>query len=154
MNIIIDIEQFDNNKIFYQDPVKNTVMEESNFIRTLYSNNIFTLNSIYIKFTLINATLEKYYNKYKCTFDINSNLSLINKLISIENDILVNFSKKNKILLYRIQEQISKGSIKIFTDDIINNIHEKSNYDFLLKISGIWETDTDLGITYKFINHQ
>lgn len=149
MNIIIDIDQFDNSKIFYQESVKNTVMEESNFIRTLYSNNIFTLNSIYIKFSLINATLEKYYNKYKCTFDINNNLSAINKLIDIEKYILFNISiKKNK--LYRIKEQISKGYIKIFTD----NIDNKTDCDFILKISGVWETENDLGVTYKFINHQ
>lgn len=149
MNIIIDIDQFDNSKIFYQESVKNTVMEESNFIRTLYSNNIFTLNSIYIKFSLINATLEKYYNKYKCTFDVNSNLSIINKLINIEKDILLNISIKKK-KLYRIEEQISKGNIKIFTD----NITHKTDCDYILKISGIWETDTNLGVTYKFINHQ
>ena len=149
MNIIIDIDQFDNSKIFYQESVKNTVMEESNFIRTLYSNNIFTLNSIYIKFSLINATLEKYYNKYKCTFDVNSNLSIINKLINIEKDILLNISIKKK-KLYRIEEQISKGNIKIFTDNITHN----TDCHYILKISGIWETDTDLGVTYKFINHQ
>ena len=41
-----------------------------------------------------------------------------------------------------------------FTDNMINP-NKIPNY-FTLKISGIWETNTDCGITYKFItiNHQ
>ena len=64
--------------------------------------------------------------------------------INISRDI---FSYKNDyIILYKIYEQIGNGNIKIFAD----NIEHISN-QFLLKIAGIWETEYNYGLTYKFI---
>ena len=47
---------------------------------------------------------------------------------------------------YKIFEQIRNGNIKIFSDNI-----ERNNTMFVLKIAGIWETDTNYGLTYKFL---
>ena len=41
MNITENINNYSINNIFYLDPIKNTVLENSNFIRILYSNNLF-----------------------------------------------------------------------------------------------------------------
>ena len=49
MNIIIELDNFNDECLFYNSPVKNTVMDDSNFIRILYSNKLFTLNGIFIK---------------------------------------------------------------------------------------------------------
>ena len=58
---------------------------------------------------------------------------------------------KDKIPQYKITEQLKSGNIKFFSENI-----DKINHYFMLKISGIWETDLCYGITYKFvkINHQ
>ena len=47
---------------------------------------------------------------------------------------------------YKIYEQIKNGNIKMF-----NDIGNKSICSFILKISGIWETQNNYGLTYKFI---
>ena len=38
MNIVLDIDDFKLENVFFQDSVKNTVMDNSDFIRTMYSN--------------------------------------------------------------------------------------------------------------------
>ena len=50
MYVVLDIDDFNINNIFYQERVKNTVMDNSNFLRVNYSNEILVLNGIFIKF--------------------------------------------------------------------------------------------------------
>ena len=52
----------------------------------------------------------------------------------------------NKLPSNKIYEQIKSGYIKLFSD-----IGNKTNCSFILKISGIWETQTNYGLTYKFV---
>ena len=54
---------------------------------------------------------------------------------------------KNKTPQYKIQEQFKNSHIKIVSD---NTPTTNSTTSFLLKISGIWETETQYGVTYKF----
>ena len=63
-----------------------------------------------------------------------------------EEGILKNVDIKHKIPQYKVYEQVRNGNIKIFSD----NIEKINNNLFMLKISGIWETETHYGITYKF----
>ena len=37
MNILLDIDNIDEKYIFFQDAIKNTVINNSNFVRILYS---------------------------------------------------------------------------------------------------------------------
>ena len=56
MNIAIPINQFKINNVFYFERIKNTVMNDSNFIRLIYSNSLFSLNGVYV---LISFEIEK-----------------------------------------------------------------------------------------------
>jgi hypothetical protein len=147
MNITKTIDQFNKDYIYICDPIKNNIMMDSNFIRILYSNELFTLNGIYLYINFNNMNIDKYYNKYKCIFDINTNIYLINKLKEIEIDILTKINVTNKIPVYKIYDQLCTGNIKIFPDNIDTMYH-----GFILKISGIWETDNNYGVTYKFMS--
>jgi hypothetical protein len=120
-------------------------MTEGKFIRILYSNDHITLNGVYILIDLYDILCEKYYNKYKCIFNIINHKEIIDSLKLIEEEILKKY-EINKMPSYKIYEQIKTGYIKIFSD-ITNN----KNYSFILKISGIWETQNNYGLTYKFI---
>lgn len=147
MNIIKTIDQFNKDYIYISDPIKNNIMIDSNFIRILYSNELFTLNGIYLYINFNNINIEKYYNKYKCIFDTNTNNYLINKLKEIEIDILNKINITNKIPVYKIYDQLCSGNIKLFPDNI-----DTMYNGFILKISGIWESDNSYGVTYKFMN--
>jgi uncharacterized CHY-type Zn-finger protein len=95
--------------------------------------------------TLNDVTCEKYYSKYRCKFNVSSHANIINDLKMIEENILKKYSVPNKTPQYKIFEQIKNGYIKIFFD-----IEKKPETLFNLKISGIWETDENYGLTYKF----
>jgi len=146
MNIVKRIDQYYDNSIFFCEPIKNNVMNEGSFIRILYSNNCFTLNGIYLLITLNDITCEKYYNKYKCMFNVLFHKDIIDSLKVIEEDILNKIDIKVKLPQYKIYDQIKNGNIKLF-----NDIGNKSISSFILKISGIWETHLNYGLTYKFI---
>ena len=146
MNIAKRIEQYDNNYVILCDPIKNNIMSDGNFIRILYSTPNITLNGIYIVITLNNITCEKYFSKYRCFFNTLLHKDLFDKLQIIEANILSKYQTENKIPQYKIYEQIKNGNIKIF-----NDVGNKSVCSFILKISGIWETQNNYGLTYKFI---
>jgi len=145
MNLINNIEQFDINSVFFCDPIKNNIINNSYFIRIMYSPSCFTLNGVYILVPITYSIVEKYYNKFKCNIDYNRFKDAIDKIIFIETIILKKHSTNNKQAIYKISEQLKIGIIKIFS------YTEPTNNTFSLKISGIWETDTEYGLTYKFI---
>ena len=67
---------------------------------------------------------------------------------TIEEDLLKKYFILDKMPQYKIYEQLRNGNIKIFTD-----VGSKTLCSFILKISGIWETQHNYGLTYKFIKN-
>jgi len=148
MNIVIDIDDFKQDALFFQESIKNTVMDNSEFIRILYSTDVLTLNGIYLKINMNIVSTEKYFNKYKCNFYIKNNITEIEKIESIEKMILERLYVTTKKPLFKVSEQLNNGNIKLFTD----NFDSLMKGTFILKISGVWETPRDYGITYKFMD--
>jgi hypothetical protein len=120
MNVIIDFNKFNINNIFFYDPIKNNIIDDSNFVRLIYSDQNLILNGLYLQINL-DKTQE-----------------IHNILETIENEILnkynVNIEKVNRIKLQLVY--------------IIKYI---KNNKLILKISGIWENNNKIGLTYKFI---
>ena len=134
MNLVLDVTEISDNNIFFYDSVKNTVMNDSSFIRIIYSNRDIVLNGIYIKLNIDKDELNK----------ISTN-ELLNKFDNLEKKIL-NHYKNEKSQINKLREQVNYNINKI------NNINAKDcTNNYLLKISGIWETDNSIGLTYKFI---
>ena len=147
MNLIININQYDNNCVFFCEPIKNNIMNDGYFIRIIYSTPDFALNGITLLIHLNDVYCEKYYNKYKCTFNVSAHRNIIEQIKAIEEKLLKSSNIKCKVPQYKIYEQLKNGNIKIFSD----NIEKMNNNLFMLKISGIWETETQYGVTYKFM---
>jgi hypothetical protein len=146
MNIVKRIDQYDENNVFFCEPIKNNVMNEGNFIRILYSTYNVVFNGIYLLITLNDISCEKYYSKYRCNFSVPYHKDIIDNLKIIEEDLLKKYDIPDKIPQYKIYEQLKNGNLKIFTD-----VGNKNMSSFILKISGIWETQYNYGLTYKFI---
>ena len=148
MSIIQKIDQYHLDSVYFCDSIKNNVMTNGNFIRILYCTPCFTMNGVYIHVKLSDITYEKYYQKYKCFFDTERCGILVSQINRIEREILDKVSSviSDKTPQYKIAEQLSCGFIKIFCDVV----PKQPNSSFVLKISGIWETDTNYGLTYKF----
>ena len=127
MNLVLDENNYNINNIFFYEPVKNTVMDDSKFIRIIYSDEHVILNGLYLK------------------LDIKNNNNVLDFLDKTEREILnkykINKNNVNKNRCIKIQEQLQF---------LINkNIPNKN---VIIKISGIWETNLIMGLTFKFIS--
>jgi hypothetical protein len=147
MNIVKTIDQYNENYVYFCDPIKNNIMNEGNFIRIIYSTPLFVLNGIYISVNIGHISIEKYYNKFKCSFDLIHHRDIVEKIRLIEECLLKKVNIIGKLPQHKIYEQLRNGNIKVFSET-----SEKINNTFLLKIAGIWETENEYGLTYKFIN--
>ena len=146
MLLTFNINDIYDSYIILCDPIKNTVIENSKFIRIIYSDKLVTTNGIYIIIPFQDIRIDNNFNnKYKCSFDIEKNKQLLKQINDIEKLILNKVVlSKNKAKTYKLSENIYNGNIKVFNEtDNISNI--------ILKISGIWEDNYSYGLTYKFI---
>jgi hypothetical protein len=148
MNLILTTSQFYKKNVYFSEPIENTIIENSQFIKLTYSNKDITLNGIYILLDLNITSKEHYFKKIKYNFDINQNNECLKNFLNIEKQILCLYNLNNKTCKYSINELLKNSCIKIYpSDDKTNNSNK-----FMVKISGIWENSKELGLTYKIIN--
>jgi len=171
MNIVKTIEQYDNKNIYFCDPIKNNVLQDGNFIRILYFTENVSLNGIYLLIPLKNVSVERYYNKVKYLFDLDENREIIEKIKGIEETILSKIASyshfiNNKSPQFNIYDNFIHQNIKMhmnnntFMDSSASssltppsspksNTHFHLHNSFILKISGVWSTEQQYGLTYK-----
>jgi len=147
-------DMFDIDDVYYCKPIKNKIMSGGTFTRIIYPNELVSMNGIQLIFALNGKIQEIYNNKYKFIYDTDEKTkSIIELLEYIENDILRGKNFKDKQISYKLKEQVNTGFFKFFHSKINvktpSDTHSKSVL-FSLKISGIWSTDGNYGITYKF----
>jgi hypothetical protein len=150
-----NLKTLDYNAIIINEPIKNSVLQYNYFYKLLYSTNIVVLTSIFTLFELNNVILEN----DKALFNKNTtNDSVFNKLIQLE-EYLLNLINNSKAKQYKFKELYENQYIKYsLFDDIdkfnnykyVNTLDEKNN-KFILKISGIWESKENIGLTFKII---
>jgi hypothetical protein len=151
MNIAVPINEFNINNVFFQDSIKNTIMDNSQFSRLVYSSEFFAGSGICIDFNIPISNIDKSFNKYKCIFDNQNNYNLIKTITKIENEILSKCNFTDKIPMFRISEQLKNGYIKVAIINNVNIVSYLQNLRFIIKISGLWSNEMEYGLTYKFI---
>lgn len=187
MNIVLPLEQFNINHVFFEKSVKNIVLDDSDFIKIIYSNELCVLNNLYLSFHINTNHYEDIFKKRKYYFLKYNNLSLKN-IIDIEKGLLnlVNINNWGsagvsvplrwdykggdplpvKPLGYAgcpcnlqpsfgIKETLENGYIncvKAYSEHYSEDNFNSDRREILLKISGIWVTKTNYGITFKFID--
>ena len=158
MNILLDNKDFLLCNIFNCDTKENIIMD-GKFTKLLYSNELFTMNGLYFSFPIENITIEKLGNKNIVKFHPYSqvNLPVVQDFAKIEYRILEHYKYMNKCvrkISNTLSKQMYSGSMKIYKElHLFNNNNNKivddNSLDFFLKISGVWETDSEIGLTYK-----
>jgi hypothetical protein len=139
MLLLINPSQFTNDHVMWNEPVKNQIFNDSTFSRIVYSNSAITTNGIHLRMDLKGITTDKKFNKTTVHFNIYNNRDLIDFVKLMEQQLLSPFT--NKVPNYALYNELICG--RIVTHDSKDNI--------VLKISGVWETDVNCGVTYKFI---
>ena len=153
MYLTIPTNDFEINNVIISDKSKNNVIENSFFYRMYYSNDLVSMNGIYIKFNLYDLEIEEYYNKIKCNFSRydDRNKFLIRQLTTIEHEILKNYIQLTQNPVYTIREQLMNYYIKLFHKENNRLIGKISSVSVILKISGLWLTNKEHGLTFRFI---
>ena len=132
MNIIISPADFDIQCMFFTD-TKNNIMMEGIFKKIIYSNDSILLNGIYIE-------MPKLFTKQNLQFFFDLEKNIISNY-----KMLYHISKRE---IFSFQKQFEQNTIRIYKERQIT--HYKPTI-YIMKISGIWETANDFGLTYKII---
>jgi len=133
------------------EKTKNNIMNDGFFHRLYYSDEYGTSKGLFLGFELQQVSIEKYFNKLKCGFNTSSNANIIGFIKAIEKSILDTMPEKSgKYPTYRIEEQLQNGFIKIFYNNSQTTPAKHSSVKLLLKISGIWTSAKEYGVTFRF----
>lgn len=177
MNIIVDISNLNLNGMFFLDKRTNVIID-GYFSRLVYSTPDFVMNGLYLKSGLYKTQepsppigmirQSNSYNQFSSLclsepkqesfrpiiqFDLKNthNLKHILELCSLEESILNQYKELkslDKACVYNVRNQLYTGSLKL-SGPPIHSV--KSEFvKLIIKLSGVWETDTSIGITFKF----
>lgn len=151
MFLIIQPKDFNKNFLMLSEKTKNNIMNDGYFYRLYYSDEYGTSKGLFLGFELQQVGIEKYFNKLKCGFNVNDNSNIIGFIKAIEKSILdIIPEKQGKYPAYRIEEQLQNGFIKIFYNTNQNTPTKYTSVKLLLKISGIWTSAKEYGVTFRF----
>ena len=149
-SVIIEPDNFNIQYLYFLQKVKNNVKQNSFFSRLIYSNEYFSLKNMYIPITLKNISYKDQYLKTNILFTEKDNI--LEPLYNIEKQILQKFVEnldEDLVPIYCIFNQCKLNYIKIFKNNL--NCHNNNEIVIYTKISGIWQTGHNIGLTYKFI---
>ena len=123
--------------IIYHQPVPNTVMDNSKFMRVGYSNADLTLNGIHIRITGVVPSSTNTRGRPHCTFKYEQNQQWIEPLIQLEQAILARVDERERT--FRLRDQIIGGHISLNDGRALTTFTS-----MILKVSGVWITARSL----------
>ncbi len=150
MNIVLEIKDINPTNIYLMDTKKNIIMDGS-FTKILYTNPYLTMNSIYC-ITSIEIINSEIINKNFSTYNIYCSPEMIQECYDLEKNIIDFYKQEmgvNKACSYLLYKQLLTYKIKLYKENNITPINVIPS--IVLKISGLWETENEVGITYKFL---
>lgn len=133
MEYIIPAEQVKESNLIFKHAVKNRNTKYSSYYKLIYSCSDFNLKYIVLNIDSNNC------GTTKKTLD-----SVVCELCKIEENILksINNSLKKNIILNMSKELKAKSKLCISQQRRFVYTH--------VKISGVWESDNEIGLVYKF----
>ena len=143
MNIYHTINNLDVNNITICNPIANKFSNYDKFYKILYNTNGMTMNSIYLLVDIDNTCVIEEHKKYKFVFNI--------------DDITIEKIKRLEIsLLEKANQFLQKDIILNCHYNLLNNKYiyspnmiTKKNKKIYIRISGIWESNNQIGLTTK-----
>jgi hypothetical protein len=166
MNLLLYINNVNLSQIYFLDKKTNIIMDGV-FTKILYSNNSMIMNGLYIDFPVKNIMTNRINTKNIIQLDTVNNKDIFQRLIDIEKQLLIYYiqyfsplqsefqtsekrnSIQNKTLVYTLKNQLHNGYMKYYKE---YDYYSKPG-SFYIKISGIWENQSEIGITFKLIEY-
>jgi hypothetical protein len=146
MYIYNNIENIHFKNTFFYKPTINKLSGYKLFYKIAYNIDMFVLNTLLINIPISNSQIIKENNNYKCIISLDNNFLL--KLKEYETQILNNMNHviKKQYVVFS-QKYLNNNSI------ILNYNTIPENITLYIKISGIWESDTQYGLITKIHNN-
>ena len=162
MNIIINTTDLLNetdvlieNRIQFLNTKRNITMD-GEFTKLLFVTEHFSTDSLFLRFPvqlIVDPRITSKSESVKRQMVLNpnsTNQSVITNFTELEKQLL-NYYKKykniNKHSIMLLNNNLLTGNIKLFTSSNNNDKNKK----YAIKISGIWESYENIGMTYKII---
>jgi len=146
MNIYNKIEDIEYINTFFYKPTINKLTCYKLFYKIAYNIDDFVLNTLLIEINMSNINIIKEQNNYKIIINIDNNFLL--KLKDYEQHVLNNMNiiiKKHPVI--SSQKYINNNIL------IYNYTYNPENIKLYLRISGIWESDTQYGLITKIYHY-
>lgn len=89
--------------IYFNEPIQNNIINESRYIRILYSTPNIVFNGIHVLIILSIDNIDRQYNKNILYYNTDKNTQAINSIKQIEKTILTKYSSL-KIPSYNLSE--------------------------------------------------
>lgn len=125
MNVLVlDINGYSPNGFHFLDTKPNIIMDGV-FTKLVYVDANFTMNSVFIRCTKIDDRKDTKH-----------------MVLQIEKELLFQYMQRKQVkkkAIRKMEAHLLNGKLKV--DDC---------QKLILKISGIWETEDEYGLTYKF----
>jgi len=142
MNLYHKINDVDYRKIYFYKPVVNKITHYNYFYKLMYDMQIFTLNSLNIEIEIDSYEMIEENKKYRVTIKIND--EFLDKIKSLEEKIIKPISlKQNSLSCYKY---LTFNKLSYMYDKLPEKIR------LIVRISGLWETNTSIGLTTKIIH--
>ena len=160
MNIILNVNNiFENNildrqKIFFLDKKRNMIMD-GEFSKIIFSDELIALNGLFLDCPLYTQPIDKFEKKNMIWFQPYhaNNLNLIQNFCLLEREILEyykNYTASKKMPSYILHNQLYSGNARINKNQSIGEQCNSVDTKYIIKISGVWESEDKIGVTYKF----
>lgn len=151
MNVNIPATKFVTYYVSWLDTKNNTIMP-GNFTKLCYITPHMTMNGLYLHFPVEVASHDIVNDKTQLKFYPNTphNLMLIRNFTNIEHKMLDNYIQTQQKPLKKVQllsKQLLSGFMKVYKEN--NNADLSKCNEYCVKISGVWETHDECGLTYK-----
>lgn len=144
MNLYHNINDIDYKKIFFYKKVINKISHYNYFYKIIYDVNIFTLNCLIINVDIDSYTVIEENNKFRIHIQINE--KFLEYIKEFEKNVLTNINI-NKQNIYSCYKYLLFNKSTYIMDKMPTKIN------LVIRISGLWETDTSIGLTTKiYIN--
>ena len=152
MNLVLNHNDFNIQNINLLKKRNNTIIEGT-FTKFTYSDENLTMNGIYLQLPIYNMAVNKDDKITAITFQPydKQNIEYIQYITSIETQILKyynNMNRSNKKLVGILTNKLYSGNIRSHLSTRLN-----INNTLTIKISGIWETNGEIGLAIKLIHN-
>ena len=160
MNIVLNINNIlendiiDRCKLFFLDKKRNMIMD-GEFTKIVFSDELITLNGIFLSCPLYTQPVDKFQKKNMVWFQPYhmNNSDLIKRFCLLEREILEyykEYTESKKIPSYILHNQLYSGNAKIYRNQLQCEDTVSNEMMYVIKISGVWESKDRIGVTYKF----